>query len=147
MCLYVFFDIDGVLNTMNDWRKPYVVNENNVKCFANAFSQYTDVKFILISSWRKGWNQEYALCTPQIQNLVKIFAQHELIISDVTKQSPIKDRGAEILYYIQRHNVKKYIIIDDDMSEYKTVLPGIQIVDANKGFVKLNKKKIINRRR
>ena len=146
MSLYVFLDIDGVLNTYKDWHIPYTVNSKNIISFAKAMERFPEARIILTSSWRTGWDKDFSKCTPQIQELINAFKEYGLAIYDVTRVSVSKDRGAEVLHYVKWHNVSEYIVIDDDINEFITALPKIQLVDPETGFVKIDKKKICRNR-
>ena len=57
--LYIFLDIDGVLNKKAEWRRPYALNSECIKCFCefvNVLSQKYIVKVILnnISACKNG---------------------------------------------------------------------------------------------
>lgn len=118
------------------------MNDKNIINFAKAMKYFPDAKIILTSSWRTGWDKDFSKCTPQIQELIKTFEKYGLAIHDVTKVAASKDRGAEVLHYAKWHDVSEYIVIDDDINEFITALPKIQLVDPETGFEKMDKKKI-----
>lgn len=79
--MYIFLDIDGVLNTTSDWKELYILNKKNIQAFATFVKKYNNVKIILTSSWRTGWNKNIELCTPQIKKLMFLFNEYNLTIS------------------------------------------------------------------
>ena len=61
---------------------------------------------------------------------------------DISCKLPdLKHREAGINEYIARNKVEKYIIIDDDISEYTHRNPRLYLVNAKTGFTKKDVKK------
>ena len=58
--MYIFLDIDGVLNCKADWNKPYTINnkclDNFVKLCKDLSKKYGVVKIVLTSSWKEGFD-------------------------------------------------------------------------------------------
>lgn len=137
--MYIFLDIDGVLNTYNDFsKKPYTLNKECVDNFLQFIHKVNEPKIILTSSWRKGFEKDYNECSPQIQKLI----DKGINIFDKTAISPNKDRAAEINYYLRRHEKDDYIVIDDDINEYKSQINNLYLTDYKKGFSKKDIKKV-----
>ncbi len=116
--MYVFFDIDGVLNKKSDWKNKYSIDIDCVKVFSEIVkyykSRYSEVRLVICSTWRLGWANNMNNSAP-IDKLKELFESMNLKIYDKTSISQ-KSRQEEIEYYIKRNNVKKYIILDDDKS-------------------------------
>jgi len=59
---YIFFDIDGVLNSMDGWNEEnFPIEMKCLKNFAdtvNFFKTKYEVHLIMSSSWRDGFNYE-----------------------------------------------------------------------------------------
>lgn len=136
--MYIFLDVDGVLNTKNDWKIPYTLNKKNIEYFCN-YAKKVDGKVVLISSWRTGFSL-FGKNAPYIEELINCFNEYDVQIVGRTVQSISRD--AEILDYIQKHNVSEYIIIDDDVSLYHNLYSHLYLVDANYGFQKSDIKAI-----
>ena len=132
--MYIFLDIDGVLNKKSNWKTPYYLNAENINNFKAFLKTVNNPKIVLISSWRKGFVRQYKYCTIQIQNLIDNLLPYE--IYGRTKE--LEDgRLAEIEDYLETHEKDSYIIIDDDVTEYpKKNVNGLLIVDKSVGFSK-----------
>lgn len=109
--MYVFFDIDGVLNKKSDWKNKYSIDIDCVKVFSEIVkyykSRYSEVRLVICSTWRLGWANNMNNSAP-IDKLKELFESMNLKIYDKTSISQ-KSRQEEI-------DVKKYIILDDDKS-------------------------------
>lgn len=116
--IYVFFDVDGVLNKESDWKNKFYLDTSCVKVFGELCRKlektYGEVRNVLISTWRAGISKS-GTDAEQISGLETSLAQVGIKIYAAT---PITDKGrqAEVEYYIRRNQVSKYIIIDDDLS-------------------------------
>ena len=120
---YVFFDVDGVLNCENDWRtKRFFVNDNCLAVLKQFVEWLKKVsgqtpKLIICSTWRIGMDNKNKTDASAMSILEQKLASVGLFIADSTPVSK-KSRQEEIEYYIRRHNVKCYVIIDDDNKLY-----------------------------
>ena len=138
--IYVFLDIDGVLNTSDQWKQMYQLNE---KC-VSRFSEYAkalqgDVRIILTSSWKNGFDPA-GKHTPQIQELIDRLAFYGLFIIGKTLSREDGDRAQEINDFIIAHKLegKRCIVVDDDPDIFHTALLnncGTIWTDARKGFM------------
>lgn len=146
--IYVFFDVDGVLNKESDWVKKYSLDYICVKEFSKLNSilkkQYNYVRYVIISTWRTGLNRgDEQLGSNQILNLKKVLSNEGIAIYDST---PLSDKGrqAEIEFYIKRNNVKEYIVIDDDLSLFdRPQKLKILVPDYKTGFTEKDLKKAL----
>lgn len=50
--MFIFLDIDGVLNKESDWSKPFSLNRDCIRRFCE---KYREARIILISSWKNGF--------------------------------------------------------------------------------------------
>ena len=112
--MYYFLDVDGVLNKESDWRIPFSINAGCLKCFANLLSFDKDPHIILSSTWRAGYTNT-GVMSARGNSLADKLAEYGLMVEDST---PITDktRQEEIEYYIRRHEIGNYIVLDDDES-------------------------------
>lgn len=116
--IYVFFDVDGVLNKESDWKNKFYIDASCLKVFGELCGKlekiYGEVRTVLISTWRAGISKS-GTDAEQINGLRTSLAQVKIKIYATT---PVTDKGrqAEVEYYIRRNQVSKYIIIDDDLS-------------------------------
>ena len=118
----IFLDVDGVLNKESDWNKKYYVDKNCVACLQKIIQlinkkKYT-AKIVLSSTWRAGMGATSE--SLQILELKKQLAAFGIEIADAT---PVSNQGRqrEVLYYIRKHNVSNYLIIDDDESLFEDI--------------------------
>ena len=53
--MYIFLDVDGVLNTETDWaRKVYSLNKSCVDAFCRLVKSIPNPRIVLSSTWRNG---------------------------------------------------------------------------------------------
>lgn len=138
--MVIFLDIDGVLNQLQ--RNYYLDN----KCIENlgVLSKKLSATVVLTSSWRIGYTN-FGKCTPQIDKLKIQFSKYSIKISGRTAN--LGDRTLEISEYIKKHNVKRYIILDDDKSEFTSgLLPNTYIVNSRTGLTKEDVRKLVKMR-
>jgi len=117
----IFLDIDGVLCVYPASHHNFRVNPNHkVSEFAGknlkAIIDKTGANIVISSSWR--------LFPEYLSDLIKQLGTYGIawnqvigITDDLSKDPDIKDhihlRLTEINAYIEKHNIKKYIILDD----------------------------------
>lgn len=138
--MFVFLDVDGVLNRKEDWKVPYTLNNECIDNFAQAVKGF-DIKIILTSSWRKGFisrgNQNNL---PQIKALEKKLLERGLSITGtVDKLNP--SRMGAIQDFLKVHP-GEYIILDDDLSEYSSRPQKLYLIDCRTGISKKDVVKI-----
>ena len=112
--MYVFLDIDGVLNKESDWKRSFTINDSCLYQFASLMKTIKEPHIILSSTWRAGYTNKGAV-VEHSDTLSSKFAEYNLIIEDSTPVSN-KTRQEEIEYYIRRHSISAYIVLDDDES-------------------------------
>lgn len=145
--IYVFFDVDGVLNKESDWKNKFYLDTSCVKVFGELCrklgKKYGEVRTVLISTWRAGISKS-GTDTEQINSLGTNLAQVGIKIYATT---PVTDKGrqAEVEYYIRRDQVLKYIIIDDDLSLFDNPKKlKLFVPDYRNGLVQGDIKKVMN---
>lgn len=115
--IYIFLDVDGVLNTRTDWKRPFTLNKKCVDRFNDKLSTIKkkyDVKIILSSTWKNGFvSNNHA---PHIKDLMS-----QLECEIIGKTDDMNNRAAEINSYIAKHklNPDRCYCIDDDRSLFK----------------------------
>ena len=145
---YIFFDIDGVLNTEDDWRKSkFSINRMCLNNFIDFINYLTDAygqrpRLIICSTWRRNMNHTGEKNSSAKSLVEEIFSQHGLTIDGSTPVSS-KTRQAEIEYFIRRNDVKSYIVIGDDPSLFPNPKDiNLYIPDYHTGLTKKDIKKI-----
>ena len=134
--MFVFLDIDGVLNSSKDWKKLYSLNDECLLHFANFMKRIPRGQIILTSSWKTGFlSTRAAENSPQIQLLEQKLAEYGLTIKDKCPTLKGRTRDKEIERYLYFHP-EPYCIVDDDKNEFTKVLPHTYFVDAKTGFSK-----------
>ena len=117
---YLFLDIDGVLNSFDDYNMTgeeflkkinkisFVISPKQINLLNKIVEEYNP-KIILCSYWRTRYS---------LEEINKMFKDKNFIghISDKTdeKGTEHKDRWSQIKRYIDKHNIKNFIILDDD---------------------------------
>ena len=114
--MYLFLDVDGVLNTEADWtRKVYSLNPGCVKVFCSLLDGLPEPKIVLSSTWRNGIARDGTTAV-HIEDLIRAIASTGITQLDRTAVSPDGSRSKEIDHYLRRHPEDRYIILDDDPS-------------------------------
>ncbi len=136
--IFIFLDIDGVLNTASQWKRMYQLDDGCISRFneyIRVLSEKGAVRIILTSSWKNGFDSA-GHHTPQIQALI---AKLDIPILGKTENRAGGDRAAEINNYICNHKLEheECIVIDDDPDLFKSKLfenCKFVITDACVGF-------------
>lgn len=135
--MYIFLDIDGVLNRQSDWKRSFSLNDDCCYWFNTLIQGIPDVKIVLSSTWRNGIARDGSRAA-HIEDLMSKLAEAGINTIDKTATSPDGFRNKEIDYYLRRHPVDSYIILDDEISLFEkgTDTVGLYIVDNAMGFTK-----------
>lgn len=136
--IFIFLDIDGVLNTSAQWKRMYQLDDGCIARFneyIRTLSMKGSVRIILTSSWKNGFDPA-GHHTPQIQALI---AKLDIPILGKTENRADGDRAAEINDYIQNHKIEheECIVIDDDPELFRSKLADnckLLLTDAHAGF-------------
>ncbi len=138
--VFLFLDIDGVLNTSAQWKRMYSLNNDCIVRFADYVHSLPskDVKTILTSSWKNGFDPAGSH-SPQIRELIEKLAAHNLTILGKTENDASEDRAKEINDYIRKHHLEQQtcIVIDDDPNIFHSKLSDnckMLLTDARVGF-------------
>ncbi len=112
--MYIFLDVDGVLNTETDWaRKVYSLNQNCINAFHRLLKSVPDPKIVLSSTWRNGIARDGSTAV-HIDDLKRALEPTYISELDKTAVSPDGSRSKEIDFYLRRHPHDAYLILDDD---------------------------------
>ena len=138
--IFLFLDIDGVLNTSAQWKRMYSLNDDCIARFADYVHSLPseEAKIILTSSWKNGFDPA-GRHSPQIRELIEKLAAHGLSILGKTENDASEDRAKEINDYIRKHHLEQQtcIVIDDDTNIFHSELSGnckMLLTDASVGF-------------
>jgi hypothetical protein len=118
----IFLDIDGVLVTRNSIKYQYInfPDETSIRFSKKAVKnlnkliRLTGAKIVISSTWR---------LFHSLEELQKIFVKQsikgEIISTTSIERAPVEEdipRGQKIADWLeQNHDVKQYVIIDDDV--------------------------------
>lgn len=117
--MYIFLDVDGVLNTEADWaRKVYSLNKTCIEAFCRLIKSVPNPKIVLSSTWKNGIARD-GTTTVIIDDLIRALSPAGIKQIDKTENSPDGSRSKEIDYYLRRHTEDSYIILDDDPSLFE----------------------------
>ena len=143
--MYIFLDVDGVLNKEVDWaKKMYSLNPECVSAFIDLLSKLPDPKIVLSSTWRNGIARDGTTAV-HIEDLLGALAPAGIKELDRTAFSPDGSRSKEIDYYLRRHPEDSYIILDDDptLFEEGKGTPYLYLTNARSGLTTDDVKKIM----
>ncbi len=132
----IFLDVDGVLNQL----QPWYIDNTCIKNLGQLCRKLHTTKIVLTSSWRKGWNRDITKCTPQIMTLTKYLNAEGLSIIGRTRD--LGDRLVEVLDYCESHNIKRYLILDDDRTEFSRNAKNLYITNSETGLTIMDIKNI-----
>ena len=138
---YLFLDIDGVLNSFDDYNMTgdeflknledisFVLSKKQMFLLNRIIKEYNPV-VILSSYWRKRYS---------VKELNNIFKRNgfEGKISGITNKTgeEHKDRWKQINRYITDNKLKEYIILDDeDITSEKREIDNFIRTDSYKGL-------------
>ncbi len=139
--MYIFLDIDGVLNCKKQWSKNYALDDSCIEHFCE-FASATGGKIILATSWRKAWaGRNNPSNPPHIKQLEAKLGRHGCKIYGKTISVDGRRRDEEIKAFLEAHPGEHYIIIDDDSSEYSGQIQNLYIVNPENGFTKKDAEK------
>ena len=136
---YIFFDIDGVLNSANWDEESFPIDLNCLKNFAdtvNFFRKKYDVHLIMSSSWRDGFDLKNGH-SEDVAAILKKMQKFNLEVEDKTPFFIEKNRADEINFYIVEKNLqeKKCLAIDDTKHLFSSEkFFKLYITDAKIGF-------------
>ena len=141
--MYIFLDIDGVLNKQSDWKRPFSLNDECCYWFNVLLKELAGVKIVLSSTWRNGIARDGSRAA-HIEDLMKQLSEAGITTIDRTATSPDGYRNKEIDYYLRRHSEDKYIIIDDELSIFEEgkKTEHLYLVDNVTGFSESDYKKL-----
>jgi hypothetical protein len=143
--MYIFLDVDGVLNTEADWaRKLYSLNTKCVGAFCKLLRSMDDPKVVLSSTWRNGIAMDGRTAV-HIDDLLKALEPAGIKTLDKTGMAPDGSRTKEIEHYLRRHPVDNYLILDDDpeLFDRKKKTPHLYLTSANNGLTDADVTKIL----
>lgn len=125
--MFIFLDIDGVLNKESDWSKPFSLNSDCIRRFCE---KNREARIILISSWKNGFISSHnEKNTPQIKELEARLDRYGIRIVGKVCDNRYRD-------YLKEHpSIKEYVVVDDDIKEYSSKdIPHLRLVDSKVGF-------------
>ena len=144
--MYIFLDVDGVLNRRNDWNRPFSLNSECVKCINLFVSGIPNAKIVLSSTWRNGIARDGTVAA-HIDDLLKALAEAGIKTIDGTATAPDGSRSKEIDFYLRRHDPDSYVILDDDPNLFERGVntDNLYVIDSKFGLTERDVKKLIKR--
>lgn len=143
--MYIFLDVDGVLNTEADWaRKVYSLDSKCVESFCKLLNSLNEPKVVLSSTWRNGIARDGTIAV-HIDDLIKALEPAGIESLDKTWVAPDGSRTKEIDHYLRRHPKDSYIILDDDpeLFEQRENTPHLYLTSAKTGLTDTDVKRIL----
>ena len=125
----IFLDIDGVLNchyTKDRCDNTIGIDDKKVSLLKEIVDK-TKAQIVLVTSWKDGWTPEENFKSGQCElakYLDNKLATQGLVAIDKTIEGNPSLRGKGLLRYLELQkekeiNVGKFIILDDEMFDYK----------------------------
>ena len=145
--MYIFLDVDGVLNTETDWaRRVYSLNPKCVGAFIKLLNAISGPKVVLSSTWRNGIARDGTTAV-HIDDLIRALSPAGIMRLDRTAVAPDGSRSKEIDHYLRRHPAGEYIILDDDPSLFELGLktPHLFLTSAKTGLTEADVVQILKR--
>lgn len=140
--MYIFLDVDGVLNTSSQWRiKNYALNDKCLTNFYALLEVIDDPKIVLSSTWRNGIARDGSKAA-HVNDLINALSQAGIYDMDKTATSPDGSRSKEIDYYLRRHPGDKYIILDDDATLFDENTKNLYLINPETGLTQKDVEKI-----
>ncbi len=143
--MYIFLDVDGVLNTEADWaRKVYSLDSKCVDSFCKLLNSLNEPKVVLSSTWRNGIARDGSIAV-HIDDLIKALGPAGIESLDKTGVAPDGSRTKEIDHYLRRHPKDSYIILDDDpeLFEQRENTPHLYLISSRTGLTDTDVKRIL----
>lgn len=81
--MYIFLDVDGVLNKESDWKNPFSINNSCLFQFASLMKMINEPHIILSSTWRAGYTNTGAM-SEYDDSLSSKLAEYNFQIEDST---------------------------------------------------------------
>ena len=140
---YIFLDVDGVLNNA---RTTAVSPEGWAGISSGLVKRLSEIaeeahaRIILTSTWKQSYTEDYMY-------LLKKLRQHRLDVAGKIKE-PNDDvllRGKGIKAFLSEHDCESYVILDDEVFDYKeeNILDHAVITDPKEGLTKNDVEKAI----
>ena len=136
----IFLDVDGVLNQLQHW----YIDDKCVVELEKVCNVIGTNRLLLTSSWRRGYSRRLEQCSPQVKRLIESLNKKGMTVVGRTKD--LNDRVMEVRDYLNTHDVGKFIVLDDDLSEFTRVdteiTDRLYIVSYKAGLVSTDIKRI-----
>jgi hypothetical protein len=126
---FLFLDFDGVLHPDdaayldNDSKPEGLLLFRWAPVLMEILSKFPDVKVVISSSWRFMWEYEELLS----------FIPEDLRSRIVGITNPNLNRYPAIADYVEKHEIKNYVILDDMPLEFPRVCKELIICKPTKG--------------
>lgn len=143
--MYIFLDVDGVLNTEADWaRKVFSLDSKCVESFCKLLNSLNDPKVVLSSTWRNGIARDGTTAV-HIDDLIKALEPAGIKSLDKTGVASDDSRTREIEHYLRRHTTDEYIILDDDpeLFDQRENTPHLYLTSSKTGLTDTDVKRIL----
>lgn len=147
--MFIFLDIDGVLNKSSQWNGAiaYPLDDGCITEFA-SYVKACGGRIILTSSWRMGFvSSGNPKNTPQIRSLERKLMDRGVKVLGTTRD--MGSRSREINLFVKKYPNEKYVILDDDESEYKRLPDALRehlyLTNPAKGFTRKDTRELLSR--
>ena len=139
--VYIFLDVDGVLNKSSKWKRMFHLDDECIACFARyakRISPKSSPKVVLTSTWKNGFQHDGNHSSP-VMELVSRLREYGIPIIGKTDSDDAGNRSKEINQYINKHGLEssRCIAVDDDKQLFQSKLASnaeLFLVNAATGF-------------
>lgn len=136
--IYVFLNIDGVLNTQDEGKRIFKdVSMVCVRRMAEVLNKFKNIHLVLVCEWDE-WLYENGGSNSRLLFLKRYLKKYGLDINDKMPKTKRTSRGARIKKYIENYGVENYIIIDNEPGQYASDCKELFLVNPKTGFTKEN---------
>lgn len=131
----IFLDVDGVLNceTTTDSVGHYIgIEDGKIRLLAKIVRN-TNADIVLTSTWKEFWYREEnkkALQDDLANHLEDKLHTYGLYVLDKTEDRAF-DRGEGILRWNREHDVKQFVILDDNLFDFLEAGLGEHLIRTN----------------
>lgn len=111
----IFLDIDGVLNTSYTKYRDEVLDDFRLDYLA---------KIVLTSTWRYNISKNFfslKAYSNSTKKLIEALKERGLKISALLPDTPNNRRAEDILEFIKKHKVTRFVILDDESFNYDSL--------------------------
>lgn len=117
----IFLDIDGVLNTSYTKYRDDILDDFRLDYLAKIVNK-THAKIVLTSTWRYNISKNlfsFKAYSNSTKKLIDSLKERGIKISALLPDTPNNRRAEDVLEFIKKHKVTRFVILDDELFNYE----------------------------